>query len=145
MSISCSDAPQRTNTNVFNRRDFLPFPTPFPTPKGCGSSQTSTNDSEQPISRGNRSGTFRVVRNQKSSSRHKKRQSTDECPANRNSEVFRSPTYRGHLDAMRSSIHIATSCSFQTTLREPNWISLEFSSLSSSKSFMENRSGRHLA
>ena len=30
----------------------------------------------------------------------------------------------GHLDAIWSSIHLVTSCSFQTTEREPNWICL---------------------
>ena len=62
-------------------RTFFPkssgFPTPFPTPKECGRSRTSTNDSEL-----------------------------------------------NHLDAICSSIHSMTSCSFQTTEREPNWICL---------------------
>ena len=31
----------------------------------------------------------------------------------------------GHLDAIWSSIHLMTSCSFQTTVREPNWICFE--------------------
>ena len=30
----------------------------------------------------------------------------------------------GHLDAIWSSIHLMTSCSLQTTVREPNWICL---------------------
>ena len=68
-------------------RTFFPkssrFPTPFPTPKVCGMSRTPTHDSEQPISRGNsvwsisrraQSGRFRKAQ---------KRQSTGECPANR--------------------------------------------------------------
>ena len=110
-------------------RTFFPkssgFPTPFPTPKGCGRSRTSTNDSEQPIARWKsvwrissraQSGRFR---------RAQKKAEHRSVPCLwRVLLVFRSPTRRGHLDAMRSAIHLVTSCSFQTTVREPNWICL---------------------
>ena len=62
-------------------RTFFPkssgFPTPFPTPKGCGSRRTPMHNPEL-----------------------------------------------GQVDAIWSSIHLITSCSFQTTEREPNWICL---------------------
>ena len=75
MSISCSDAPQRTNTNVFSEIVGISY-------------------------------TISYTREFKTRKRH----------------ALRGFPELGHLDAICSSIHLMTSCSFQTTEREPNWI-----------------------
>ena len=88
-----------------------------------GRSRTLANDPEQPISRRKsvwsissraQSGRFRRAQ--------KKGRALISALPTESSEVFRSPTRRGHLDAIRSPIHLVTSCSFQTTVREANCI-----------------------
>ena len=93
--------------------------------RDCGRRRTPTNDPEQPISRRQsvwsissraQSGRFRRAQ--------KKGRALISALPTESSEVFRSPTRRGHLDAMRSSIHWTTSRSFQTMVRGPRWICL---------------------